>query len=91
MAVDFFIKDPSAEIMIMDSTEKPKSQPTLNTEAPEYKIETEHLLFRRMLGSDCDALHEIFSNHDAMTYWCVIMFRPLNCINYMHVLKLMLP
>lgn len=34
-----------------------------------YEIETERLLFRRMLESDSEALHIIFSNDDAMTYW----------------------
>lgn len=57
----------------MDSTEEP---PKLNTDAPVYEIETEHLLFRRMRDSDSEALHEIFSNRDAMTYWCVIMSWP---------------
>lgn len=52
----------------MDSTKVPKT-PKRDTDAPMYEIETERLLFRRMLESDAEALHRIFSNDDAMAYW----------------------
>lgn len=52
----------------MDSTKEPKL-PNLSTDAPIYELETERLLFRRMLESDSESLHEVFSNHDAMAYW----------------------
>lgn len=52
----------------MGSIEEPEV-PKRNTDTPIYKLETERLLLRYMLESDSEALHEIFSNHDAMTYW----------------------
>lgn len=48
--------------------------PKRDTDTPMYEIETKRLLFRRMQESDSEALHRIFSNDDAMTYWCVCIY-----------------
>lgn len=53
----------------------------LNPDIPKYEIETERLLFRRMLESDCESLHEVFSSHDAMTYMYAVPSPARNSTN----------
>lgn len=48
------------------------NRPKPDPDVPKYEIETERLLFRRMLESDCESLHEVYASHDAMTYMCAV-------------------